>query len=377
MSSDDIGRLTASQRAALRDQLMAQREARAAESTEPAESVALPRTSLYFFANAAEESAPDYFAFVLEASRRADAAGLHAVWIPERHFVDFGGLSPNPAILASAIASVTTSIQVRAGSVAAPLSHPARIAEDWAMVDNISGGRAGISFASGWHPNDFVLSRHPFEERRDVTARTITEVRHLLSGGELPYRRSPDTPPVDVRTRPSAVQGRDFPVWITATGTRATFETAGRQGIGIMTALLGQSLHQLRDNVRAYREAWSQAGHPGSGDVVVMLHTFVSTSRDVATELRPAMHSYLRAFRAQTATETGDETVLLEAAFQDYLKGPSLLGSPEKAAGVLRDVARAGADEVGYLIDFGMPHADVLDALDAAMALTSNGTVVS
>ncbi|QSB22135.1 LLM class flavin-dependent oxidoreductase [Curtobacterium sp. 24E2] len=203
MSSDDIGRLTASQRAALRDQLMAQREARAAESAEPAESVALPRTSLYFFANAAEESAPDYFDFVLEASRRADAAGLHAVWIPERHFVDFGGLSPNPAILASAIASVTTSIQVRAGSVAAPLSHPARIAEDWAMVDNISRGRAGISFASGWHPNDFVLSRHPFEERRDVTARTITEVRHLLSGVSCPIgahrTRRPSTSAPDLR----------------------------------------------------------------------------------------------------------------------------------------------------------------------------------
>ncbi len=43
--------------------------------------------------------------------------------------------------------------------------HPARIAEEWAVVDNISRGRVGISFAAGWHPADFVFAPDRFEQR--------------------------------------------------------------------------------------------------------------------------------------------------------------------------------------------------------------------
>lgn len=57
----------------------------------------------------------------------------------------------------AAVAAVTQKIDVRAGSCVLPLHHPARIAEEWAVVDNLSGGRAGLAFASGWMPEDFVL----------------------------------------------------------------------------------------------------------------------------------------------------------------------------------------------------------------------------
>ena len=58
------------------------------------------------------------------------------------------------------------SIGLRAGSCVSPLHHPIRIAEEWAVVDNISGGRVGISFASGWQPNDFVLQPEHYADRQ-------------------------------------------------------------------------------------------------------------------------------------------------------------------------------------------------------------------
>ena len=69
--------------------------------------------------------------------------GFKAVWTPERHFHAFGGLYPNPAVTSAAVAAITTRVRVRAGSVVLPLHNPIRVAEEWAVVDNLSQGRVG------------------------------------------------------------------------------------------------------------------------------------------------------------------------------------------------------------------------------------------
>ncbi|MBV6699872.1 LLM class flavin-dependent oxidoreductase [Kitasatospora aureofaciens] len=330
------------------------------------------RLSLYFFPSADAISAPDYYELLLQAAEFGDRAGFHAAWMPERHFVDFGGSHPNPSVLAAAVAARTERIRINAGSVAAPLHHPVRIAEEWAVVDNVSRGRVGLSFASGWHPDDFVLAREDYADRKAVALRTIEQVRALWAGETVGF---PSTAghTAEVRTGPRPVQPR-LPVWLTAAGNPETFEAAGTAGYGVMTALLGQTLAQVRENIRRYREAWRTAGHPGEGDAVVMAHAYVSDRPDLEEALRPALHGYLSSYRAQTGGSDADERLLLEAAFQDYLAGPSLLGSEAKARSVLAKLAEAGADEVGCLIDFGLPAADVLGGLPALARLLPAGS---
>jgi alkanesulfonate monooxygenase SsuD/methylene tetrahydromethanopterin reductase-like flavin-dependent oxidoreductase (luciferase family) len=75
----------------------------------------------------------------LETVRRAEDLGLSAVWIAEGT-----GLFLNPAVLAAAAAVATRRIALR-GSLVLPLHNPIRVAEEWALVDNLSGGRAGIA----------------------------------------------------------------------------------------------------------------------------------------------------------------------------------------------------------------------------------------
>ncbi|HWN44293.1 MAG TPA: LLM class flavin-dependent oxidoreductase [Thermoanaerobaculia bacterium] len=74
----------------------------------------------------------------LKVVRQAEEQGLSAVWIAEG-----AGLFLNPAVLASAAAVATRRIALR-GCLALPLHNPIRVAEEWALVDNLSGGRAGI-----------------------------------------------------------------------------------------------------------------------------------------------------------------------------------------------------------------------------------------
>ena len=79
-----------------------------------------PSVSLSFFGDYAAESSPDKYNLLFAAAQFADEHGLEAVWLPERHFHSFGGFSPNPAVLASALARETRQIDIRGGSVVLP-----------------------------------------------------------------------------------------------------------------------------------------------------------------------------------------------------------------------------------------------------------------
>ncbi|MDQ3744190.1 MAG: LLM class flavin-dependent oxidoreductase, partial [Acidobacteriota bacterium] len=123
---------------------------------------------LMFFASSEDAVSGSRYRVVLESARFADRNGFASVWVPERHFTKFGGLYPNPAVLHAALATATRRVRLNAGSVVVPLHDPVRIAEEWAMVDNLSGGRVGISFASGWNPADFAFFPERYRNRQEV-----------------------------------------------------------------------------------------------------------------------------------------------------------------------------------------------------------------
>ena len=114
--------------------------------------------SLFHFASGMDASDPQPYRLIIEAAKFADAHGFEAIWSPERHFHEFGAPYPNPSVINAALATITSKVQLRAGSVVLPLHDPLRVAEEWSLVDQLSNGRVGISFASGWQPNDFVLA---------------------------------------------------------------------------------------------------------------------------------------------------------------------------------------------------------------------------
>ena len=115
----------------------------------------------------------DKYKLLIESARFADSHGLASIWLPERHFIKFGCLYPNPAVLHAALARETQRIRLRAGSVVMPLQNPIRVAEEWAVVDVLSGGRVDVSFASGWHPDDFVFAPEKYADRKGEMLRGI------------------------------------------------------------------------------------------------------------------------------------------------------------------------------------------------------------
>lgn len=340
--------------------------------------------SLFYFA-AGEAPAADGYRLLMEGAKFADANGFEAIWTPERHFHAFGGLYPNPSVVGAAVAVLTQNVHIRGGSVLLPLHSPIRVAEEWAVVDNLSGGRTGIAVAAGWQPNDFVLNPTAYTLARDKLADGIDSVRKLWRGDAL-MLEGPHGHPVPVRTLPRPVQ-RELPVWLTTAGNPASFVQAGQLGLHVLTHLLGQSVDGLARNLQAYRNAWAAAGHPGQGRVTLMLHTYLArdsqTARDVA---RPALKGYLRtaagliqdmasafptfaragkdadeAFKSLTDDESSQ---LLDVATSRYLDTSGLFGTPTEAADMIDAVSAIGVDEVACLIDYGVATDAVIDSFD-------------
>ncbi|MGH3757640.1 amino acid adenylation domain-containing protein [Actinophytocola sp.] len=332
--------------------------------------------SLFFFAAAAgEHGAQEAYRLVLDAARFADTHGFRAIWTPERHFHEFGGLYPNPSVMSAALATATDRIALRSGSVVGPLHDPVRLAEEWSLVDNLSGGRVGLAFASGWNSNDFVFFPDHFAERKKVMVEHLEQFRALWRGDPV-ERTGGSGEQVRVRIFPRPRQAEP-PLWLTSVGTVATFQQAGRHGVNVLTHLLGQPPDALAEKITAYREARREAGHEGPGQVTLMVHTFMSGDPQQARrEARAPFRDYLRSstelWRTMFAT-TGQEfpeqdaesyvDAVIEQAIDRYFETSGLFGSPETCAPLLRQLADAGVDEVACLIDFGVSTDAALESL--------------
>jgi natural product biosynthesis luciferase-like monooxygenase protein len=310
----------------------------------------------------------------MEGARFADANGFSAVWTPERHFHLFGGLFPNPSVLSAAIAAATERISIRAGSVVLPLHDPLRVAEEWSVVDNLSGGRVGVSFASGWQPDDFVLAPGEYAERKQGMMNRIKEVRRLWRGDKL-RRVNGAGQEVEVGVYPRPVQ-QELPIWVTSARHPETFRLAGEAGARLLTHLVGHTPEQLAEKISLYRRAWREHGWPGEGHVTLMLHTFVHPDLEfVRATVRGPLREYIRssfdlmaglgaAMKVDVRSLPADELEgLLDGAYERFFETSGLLGTPEMVARTVRRLAGIGVDEVGCLIDFGVGEETILAAL--------------
>jgi natural product biosynthesis luciferase-like monooxygenase protein len=321
--------------------------------------------SLFYFGDDRTDD-KDRYRLLMEGARFADERGFTAVWTPERHFHPFGGRYPNPAVTGAAVAAVTQRVAVRAGSVVAPLHHPVRIAEEWSVVDNLSAGRVGLSFASGWHAVDFALRPENYPRRKEVLVDTIDAVRRLWRGERLPLAGG-DGQAVDVTLYPAPVQP-ELPVWLTSAGSPDTFRLAGRLGVGVLTHLLGQELDDLAHKIAAYRESLrAEHGASAGGHVTLMLHTFLGADRDTVRALvREPFTNYIRSSISLIVRAAGDIMpgvdperldpedleFLVERSFDRYFDTGGLFGTVDDGLRTLGRLTEVGVDEVACLIDF-------------------------
>lgn len=337
--------------------------------------------SLFFFGQ--DSAHCDGYGYLFDATAFADANGFRAVWLPERHFLRFGGLYGSPSVIGASVAARTTRIGIRAGSIVLPLGDPLRIAEEWSIVDNISNGRVGIAAASGWHADDFVLSPMTYKERKAHMLSRLELVRRLWRGETviLPNGVGSSTA---VRIRPRPIQS-ELPVWLTAASI-GTAELAARMGLNLLTANFsyGLRLVELRKAIRAYRDRIKQS-HDRYGHVTLMVHTYVGhPSQSIDGVVRPALKGFLEANiemqvaqaksigRGNSYSDLGgkQKAILIDMATAAYCHGElSLIGTIDECLHKAELLEDSGVDELACLVDFGLRGDQIVEGLARMLPL--------
>ncbi len=171
---------------------------------------------VYDFRNPPDSGIPNarLYEEILEQVTWLDGLALDLVWFTEHHFVDDGYL-PSWIPVAAAMAARTRRVRFSSDICLLPFSHPVRLAEDLAVLDNLSGGRVEIGVGMGYAPHEFRGFGIPLPERLSRTEEGLEVLRRCFSGERFSFhgkRYDFD----DVVVRPGYVQRGGPPLWIAA-----------------------------------------------------------------------------------------------------------------------------------------------------------------
>ena len=315
-----------------------------------------------------------------EGMAQVDAAeryGLDAMWLAEIHFAPERTHLSAPLPIAAAIAARTSRMKIGIAVQVLPLCHPLRLAEEAATVDQLSQGRLIFGVGRSGFPRTYQAYGIPYEESRERFAETLeilkrawTEDSFSYEGRFYSFR--------NVHLVPKPYQ-KPFPELRVAVNSPDTFAAVGALGHPIFAAVRIGPLSELAPNIAAYRTAYREAGHPGSGQVYLRLPVYIADTyqraRDEAEE--SIMHFYrwlgdqLEASASQAGTRAIEQRAergqrLQQMTYAEALRDKVIVGSPAEVTRrllALRD--ELGLDGILAEINCGslIPHARVMRAL--------------
>jgi alkanesulfonate monooxygenase SsuD/methylene tetrahydromethanopterin reductase-like flavin-dependent oxidoreductase (luciferase family) len=178
------------------------------------------------------------YACALEQCAWAEDLGFASVTLSEHHGVEDGSL-PSALTMAAAIAARTSRMRIRIAAVLPSLYHPLRLAEEAAVVDNLSNGRLELVVTNGYVPSEFEMFDAVLGDRVKRVTETVAVLRQAFTGEPFEFRGK------TVRVTPAPVQPGGVPIWLGAAS-----EGAARRAARIADGLL-PSYPELWDVYRA------------------------------------------------------------------------------------------------------------------------------
>ena len=304
------------------------------------------------------------YAQILEQIDEGERIGLHSVWLAEHHFFDYGGHVPSIPVLGATIAARTTKMKIASGIAMIGLQDPIRVAEQFAMLDQLSGGRVIFGIGRGFQKCEFDAfqrnlddSRIAFEEAHEVIRRAWTEERFSFDGKFTQVK--------NLRVIPKPLQKPMPPIYVACTFTPHSFQWTGAQGHNLMVVpYAAPDLAIVKQNVDLYRTSLAGSGRSTGGDVICASHMYCAASAGKGKEEpRAALMRYLARFSESTRDAQHSEAYagydgLSEALSKfdyDTFLYPNrvIFGDPDQCVERVRALEAMGVTHVGLVIDFG------------------------
>src|SRR5438876_171217 len=225
-------------------------------------------------------SEAEAFAESFEQVDAAERWGLDAMWLAEIHVAPERSVCAALLTIAGAIAARTNRIKIGTGVQVLPLCHPLRLAEEAATVDQISHGRLIFGVGRSGFPRTYEAYGVPYGESRERFAETLEILKKAWT--EDPFSYSGKYYSFEnVRATPKPYQ-KPWPEIRIAANSPDTFPAIGTLGHGVFVAVRLGTLSELAPNIKAYREAYKAAGHPGEGQVFLRAPVYVAETAEQA-----------------------------------------------------------------------------------------------
>ena len=292
---------------------------------------------------------------VLEEAKLTEALGFDAIWLSEHHF-DGNCVYVDPMAFGAALAAATSRIRIGYAVAQISLHHPVRLAEQYALIDNISRGRLIIGLGRGTTYNvyeyqgydvDPAEAKARFEESVEIMTKAWTSETGFRHDGRFWQLNVPL-----LRPRPYTTP---HPFTIRAAATEPSLAALGAAGQPFLMNL--QSLENTQARIAAWREAArangiAEAQIAGALDQSwVWRNIFVAETDEAAERVGVpaflAMTEHRAAMRLQVQREQGVSIAHAAPAAHSDPKQGLICGSP---ATVAREMEALAATGIGGMI---------------------------
>jgi len=275
------------------------------------------------------------YRMLIDAAVIADQTGFHSINIGEHHGLGYE-ISAPPVLLA-AIAERTTNL--RLGTAVALLANldTLRLAEDYATVDVISGGRVEITVGRGnFFASTYTLFGQDVEESRDRFDEALHLLVQLWPGEGLHWEGRFRAPINGEPLMPRPLQQGVPPVWVGGGSSADTAIVAAELGLKLMLPSAFGPPEKFREAVDIYLDRFEQAGHAHEPDVGACWHVNVSRNSQDAKDRWERRYGQYHGW-------TQDLLRRVNPAIPEYLlkpfdyewlcsNGPAVVGSPAEVA---------------------------------------------
>jgi alkanesulfonate monooxygenase SsuD/methylene tetrahydromethanopterin reductase-like flavin-dependent oxidoreductase (luciferase family) len=296
----------------------------------------------------------DYYEQILEQARWAEDLGYECFWFGEHHF-DFFGVVPSPPVLMAVAAKRTRTIRLGVAVSLLPYRNPVLTAEEYAMVDVLSGGRLDFGVGRGTPPE--LVGFGVKEDNRDLLVEGLDVVKMAWSEGRVSYKGKYHH--IDnVALNVTPVQKPTPPLYFAAL-SEGSYVVAGEQGypiLGIPYASC-KTIAEVKTKITFYKDTLARHGYDSEKlDIVQCFHSHVAETDAVAQEnAKRGMIPYLSA-RLAVRPRNYDEL---------YRDRMILVGNPEHCSDQIAEIKETGTNYIIFMMNFAtLEQAKILRSME-------------
>ncbi|MDK8192858.1 LLM class flavin-dependent oxidoreductase [Paenibacillus sp. UMB7766-LJ446] len=295
---------------------------------------------------------------ILEQAKLAERLGFDAYGIGERHGAPF--LSSSPPVVLTAVAAATSRIRLLTTVTVLSILDPVRVAEDYATLDQLSGGRLEMIIGKGNDPRHYPLFGISEEEQWDSLGERYELLKRLWTEENVTWQGTYRPPLQEVTTQPRPLQ-QSIPIWHgSASSTRST-ELAAKYGEPIFSSNSFHPQAKYKALLDHYRERLDYYGHDANRAVVGS----GAGSLYLANTREEAIRRYTPYYEAFHATAAAQHN---QSPFKDLedniAHGPVLIGSPEQVIEKILNYHAAYGHQVLSISVDGLSHTEQLEQVE-------------